>query len=74
MASLYAHLDQIAVTPGQQVARGQRIGTIGTAHGRYRAHLHFELRDRHLPLGEGYGDGTTGYLDATAYIRSHRLR
>lgn len=70
--SLYAHLDTIEVAPGSTVRRGQRIGTIGTAHGTYPAHLHFELRDRPLPLGGGYDRDTTGYLDPTAYIRAHR--
>lgn len=70
--SLYAHLDTIDIRPGTRVTRGQRIGTIGTAGGQYLAHLHFELRDRLLPLGEGYARERDGYLDPTAYIRSHR--
>ncbi|MEO8704421.1 MAG: M23 family metallopeptidase [Kofleriaceae bacterium] len=70
--SLYAHLDAIEVTLGATVRRGARIGTIGTAHGTYPAHLHFELRDRPLPLGGGYDSDQTGYLDPTAYIRAHR--
>lgn len=70
--SLYAHLDAIEIASGLWVARGQRIGTIGTAGGQYRAHLHFELRDRALPLGGGYARDRTGYLDPTAFIRSHR--
>ena len=68
--SLYAHLDGAAVAIGDPVARGQRIGTIGTAHGRYPAHLHLELRDRPgLPLGAGYGADRRGYLDPSATIR-----
>jgi murein DD-endopeptidase MepM/ murein hydrolase activator NlpD len=70
--SLYAHLDRIETTLGATVRRGQRIGTIGTAGGTYPAHLHFEIRDRPLPLGGGYSSNTTGYLDPTAYIRAHR--
>jgi murein DD-endopeptidase MepM/ murein hydrolase activator NlpD len=70
--SLYAHLDVIGVDLGGQVRRGQQIGTIGNAHGQYRAHLHFELRDRYLPLGEGYAEFHSGYLDPSFYIRSHR--
>jgi murein DD-endopeptidase MepM/ murein hydrolase activator NlpD len=70
--SLYAHLDAIAVVPGQAVRRGDRIGTIGTAGGHYAAHLHLELRDRPgLPLGGGYGVDTTGYLDPAAFIARH---
>lgn len=42
--SLYGHLDRILVREGQRLERGQRLGTIGTGHGRYPAHLHFEIR------------------------------
>jgi len=71
--SLYAHLDAIEVHAGQRVDRGQRIGTIGTAGGQYRAHLHLELRgQRGMPLGEGYSKDTTGYLDPSAFILGHR--
>ena len=40
--TLYAHLDTSIVRQGQLVGRGEPIGTIGTAHGNYKAHLHFE--------------------------------
>ncbi len=70
--SLYAHLDTIEVAVGAAVTRGQRIGTIGTAHGRYGAHLHFELRRGvGLPLAGGYGE-PVGHVDPTAFIRGHR--
>jgi len=72
--SLYAHLDTMEVTIGATVTRGQRVGTIGTASGQYRAHLHFELRDRYLPIGGGYDSVHTGYLDPKAYIERHRPR
>lgn len=42
--SLYGHLNERLVTPGTKVTRGQKIGTIGTNHGMYVAHLHFEIR------------------------------
>jgi murein DD-endopeptidase MepM/ murein hydrolase activator NlpD len=74
--SVYAHLEAITAHAGATVKRGDKIGTIGNADGEYTdAHLHFELRDRPLPLGGGYydeGEDITGYLDPTAYIRAHR--
>lgn len=43
--SLYGHLKMRAVRVGQQVQRGQVVGTIGCGpHRMYAAHLHFELR------------------------------
>ncbi len=41
--SMYAHLASELVGIGQMVARGEVIGTVGSAGGRYMAHLHFEL-------------------------------
>ena len=72
--SLYAHLDRIHARPGQFVRRGQMIGTIGTAHDHYRAHLHLEIRDSvGAPLGGGYGTAEA-QLDPTVFIRAHRPR
>jgi murein DD-endopeptidase MepM/ murein hydrolase activator NlpD len=48
--SVYAHLDKISVREGQQVVRGQQVGTIGTNRGMYTAHLHFEIR-KNLHIG-----------------------
>ncbi len=42
--TLNGHLNQILVKEGQQIKRGQQIGTIGTNFGMYPAHLHFEIR------------------------------
>jgi len=42
--SLYGHLNEIMVKVGQLVKRGQQVGTIGSNHGMYPAHLHFEIR------------------------------
>lgn len=71
--SFYAHLDRIDVREGERVRRGEPIGTIGDADGSYIAHLHFELREQvGLPHGPGYSRDTEGWLDPSAFIRSHR--
>ncbi|MFC3677455.1 peptidoglycan DD-metalloendopeptidase family protein [Ferrovibrio xuzhouensis] len=40
----YAHLDRMLVKKGQQVARGQAIGTVGSSGGVSSPQLHFEIR------------------------------
>lgn len=70
--TLYAHLETIAIEPGQEVARGTRIGTVGTGEGRYLAHLHFEVREsRSVYPGVGYADAPLDRLDPGAFIRAH---
>ncbi len=60
--SLYAHLDTILVWEGQEVVRGQEIGTIGDAYGHYPAHLHLEIRKKiNTPLGRAYTRDTVGF-------------
>lgn len=71
--SLYAHLDTMLVKAGDQLKRGDQLGTIGDADGAYYAHLHFELRTKlWMDLGGGYSEDTTGFTDPTAFIRRNR--
>jgi murein DD-endopeptidase MepM/ murein hydrolase activator NlpD len=39
--TLYLHMDDIAVSPGDEVSKGQPIGRVG-AVGTQSAHLHYE--------------------------------
>jgi hypothetical protein len=71
--SLYAHCDTLLIKDSQYVKKGQQIATIGTANGVYIAHLHLEIRtDINLPLGAGYSTNTTGYVNPTEFIKTHR--
>ncbi len=72
--SLYGHLDSILVRPGQAVSRGQKIGTVGTAHGLYDAHLHLEIR-KNIEIGmsrAAFARDFSNYYDPSQFILTHR--
>jgi murein DD-endopeptidase MepM/ murein hydrolase activator NlpD len=72
--SVYAHLDKRFVRLYQTVKRGQPVGTIGTAHGRYAAHLHFEIRKnlRIGPYQRSFARDYTNYYSPRQYIGTRR--
>ena len=58
---------------GDDVRRGQKIATVGTANGQYFAHLHFEMREFITPfIGPGYRENTDGWLNPSEFIAKHR--
>jgi murein DD-endopeptidase MepM/ murein hydrolase activator NlpD len=59
LATLYGHMSEIDVKPGDIVQRGQRIGLVGSTGVSTGPHCHWEVRVLGLPV-----DGTP-YLDAT---------
>jgi hypothetical protein len=71
--SYYGHVETMLVHVGDEVRRGQQIATVGTAGGRYFAHLHFEMREFVTPfIGPGYRGDTRGWLNPSAFIEAHR--
>ncbi|MBW2703143.1 MAG: peptidoglycan DD-metalloendopeptidase family protein [Deltaproteobacteria bacterium] len=79
--SLYAHLKSMTVKTAQVVTRRQTIGSIGRdAKGRYKAHLHLELRwdsslaPTYWPSGHGKSLAwiRARYAAPSAFIRAHR--
>jgi len=72
--SVYAHMDTILIHEGQQVTRGQQVGTIGTDHGMYPAHLHFEIR-KNLTIGSNESAAAkdlTNYYAPSVFIGPRR--
>lgn len=72
--SLYGHLDKRSVSLYQIVKRGQLVGTIGTAHGKYWAHLHFEMR-KNLKIGmqrNSYPRDYSCYYSPKVFIKDRR--
>ncbi|MDB6138593.1 MAG: Peptidase, partial [Verrucomicrobiaceae bacterium] len=72
--SLYGHLNEIKVKMNQLVKRGEQVGTIGTNHGMYPAHLHLEVH-KNLTMGAhqtGFAHDYSNYYSPTQFIESHR--
>jgi murein DD-endopeptidase MepM/ murein hydrolase activator NlpD len=71
--SMHAHLDRIDVARGSLVARGAKVGTVGTANGYYPAHLHFEIRASDgVDIGAGYAMYPLNRLDPMATVDALR--
>lgn len=76
----YAHLDQVSVTKGQTVQRGQHLGNIGDYNndGAPSDHLHFDIA--RIDLGAKPGDWPgmdlarvkRDYIDPKPWINAHR--
>lgn len=67
--TMYAHLHEIKTALDSLVARGELIGTVGTASGHYPAHLHFEARvSDGVDIGAGYGSLPLNRLDPAAVV------
>ena len=77
--SRYAYLEKMAVHAGDVVERGQQIGAIGNANGRYPYHLHFDISkttvlqscSRHWP-GTNEALVLANYVDPKNFILAHR--
>ncbi len=71
--TVYAHLDQLRVRLGETVHRGQLLGTVGTADGKYLAHLHFEIREGpYVNPGTGYAEVPMNRVNPEVFLRANR--
>lgn len=72
--SLYGHLHRIDVKVGQNLKRGQQVGTIGSNFGMYPAHLHFEMR-HNITIGMRRSSAPSdlaNWADPTQFINKYR--
>ena len=71
--SVYAHLKEFYVLVGSIVRRGEVIGEVGNANGKYPAHLHFEMRESNVSdPGRGYSKKSLNRMDPTLTIKEWR--
>jgi murein DD-endopeptidase MepM/ murein hydrolase activator NlpD len=76
--SRLAHLDDFLVQTDQVVARGQIVGHVGNAFGRYAYHLHYDLA--RIDLGQSPADWPgddlarvqRDYYDPLSFTQTHR--
>jgi murein DD-endopeptidase MepM/ murein hydrolase activator NlpD len=73
VTTLYGHLDAIRLPVGAIARRGERLGTVGNAGGKYLAHLHFEIRPAStLDPGTGYADNALGRQSGEVFLQKQR--
>lgn len=76
--SFYSHLEHRLAFNGMLVGRGEQIGTVGNAKGRYLAHLHFEMRESYgVHVGGGYSPYEKRFgeqIDPTKFMITYNKR
>lgn len=76
--SLYAHLSEVLVSPGEELEAGEKLGRVGnTNNGRFRgmtSHLHFEVRQRDSDGAEPFpGPYRDNAIDPLAWLVEHGM-
>lgn len=70
--SLYGHLQDMNVNPGDYVKKGQQIGTLGNCRGKWVGHIHWEIREKDLPIGGGYDKKVPKeFVHPTQFVKKH---
>lgn len=72
--ALYGHLQRMMTKVGDEVKRGEQIGTLGSNRGMYMAHLHFEIR-HNIKIGmqrNAVAPTFGNWADPTKFINKYR--
>lgn len=73
--AVYAHMSQIDVSSGQSVAKGQKVGEVGSTGQSDGAHLHFQMERDNQPNHPWYWSTTSAILTYTwnpmYFIQAH---
>lgn len=64
-SSIYAHLKEVRVSPGQKIKIGQVIGLSGQSGFTTGAHLHFGIK----PLVVNFDNGYLGFISPEPYLQ-----
>jgi peptidoglycan hydrolase CwlO-like protein len=62
VTTLYAHMENLEVSTGQSVSKGQRLGLMGNTGQSFGAHLHFEVHEG------GWNGAKSNAVDPLRYI------
>jgi murein DD-endopeptidase MepM/ murein hydrolase activator NlpD len=79
LVTRYAHLENVDVRPGERVAKGHPIGTVGNTGGSIAPHLHYEvMRDKEnvdpmIYMVEGLSSQDYNRLSASCGIQNQSL-
>ena len=70
----YAHLSAVAVSNGQRVTRGDRIGAVGTTGGSTGPHLHYEVRRYGVAVRPVFNGSRATFFGTRNYRSANRCR
>lgn len=69
----FGHMDKVLVKEGDNIKKGQKLGTVGTGNNQFSAHLHYDRPYKTLPKWTGFVFGMTKDQVRQSYLDSRDL-